>query len=190
MADLSLPSDVEITDLPIAPWYPGLIASQGEFTGATTYHATAPASWRGQVVFGVNDVNSEVMGARLNTILAAMRGGQRTLALPLPGPTIVEPIMATTVQSIDTEGVLTLNRALTLPDEATDDDGNYISGLWLKIETRLYILHAVPATTRIAVEPVAVAEIRGCGTRRHEYRRASRGGGAAHTAHAWISGGR
>ena len=67
--------------------------------------------------------------------------------------------MATTVQSIDTEGVLTLNRALTLPDEATDDDGNYISGLWLKIETRLYILHAVPATTRIAVEPVAVAEI-------------------------------
>ena len=41
MADLSLPSDVEITDLPIAPWYPGLIASQGEFTGATTYHATA-----------------------------------------------------------------------------------------------------------------------------------------------------
>lgn len=156
MADLVLPDDVEITSMPIGPDHSGLTPSRGEYTQHVSYLATAPASWRGRVEFGVNDINSEPMGALLSRLLASMRGGQKTLALPMPGPTIPEPVNATTIQAIDTEGHLTLSRDLVIPADAPAD---YPANYWIRLAQRVYVVESLLAANRIAVEPVAAAAV-------------------------------
>ena len=105
MPDIDLPADADITAMPIGPYYPGLDEYQSEFSADRSYLASAPSSWQGSVSFGVTDLSRAAMGAKLNGILADMQGGQKTLGLPIVGPTITEPANATVIQAIEADGV-------------------------------------------------------------------------------------
>ena len=118
MADYNLPSDVLITSMPIVPYEPGIGVYPSKYTGQIDYSFNAPGSWRGSGSIALFDRAGTAEASAMNAIIAAMRGGARTLALPLDGvPTIDDPSLATTVDSIDADsGELTFNRNLVIAD--------------------------------------------------------------------------
>ena len=142
--------------MPIGPYYPGLDAYDSDFSGDRSFLASAPASWRGSVSFGVNDQQTQAMGAALQGILADMEGGQKTLGLPMPGPTIESPSTTTTVQAIEPNGVLTLSRNLAIPADAV---AGYPVDHWVKIAEHVYLIRERPAANKIRVLPVAAASV-------------------------------
>lgn len=163
MPDLRLPNDIEITALPLVPWYPGLVRHQGPFTPKRDYYFHNPGAWRGSVTIGELEANPAAIpdalaatelsytAAEINGIIAGMRAGARTLALPMQGvgPTIEEPANATTVTAIDSDGTLTLSNDAAIPN-----------GSWFRLEERIFVARgAQPAPDKVVVEPVYVAAI-------------------------------
>lgn len=148
MADLNLPADVEVTNQPSGLWYPGLDDHRSPFGGQPSFLFNSPGSWRGSVSIAVTDAETEAMGATINGLLADMRAGEKTVALPMPGPTIEEPMVATTILSIATDGTLTLNRNQPVAPDA-----------WIRIAERIFVARSQPAANQITVQPIGVAAV-------------------------------
>jgi len=149
--DLRLPEGVLITALPLLPYEPGIEVYPSKFTGQMDYSFSAPGSWRGQVSIALFDGTGVAEASAINAVIAAMRGGAKTLALPLDGlPTIDDPEVATTVASIDAAtGVLTFNRDAAIPD-----------GAFFALEERLFQgVGSQPADDEVVPTPVFAAVV-------------------------------
>lgn len=145
MADLTLPAGVELVSMDLGVEWPGLQKHENPFSGKSTYLERAHGRYVGTATFALTDRHDQATGALTAMLITALRGGVKTVDLPLNLPTVRDT-------GAQIAAVLPAERFLL--DEALQGaPGDYLAIAGRLKQIRTIQTTGNPARSTIAAEP-------------------------------------